>query len=149
MRLHNEEVGSFLDLWDITTDVLVVSVGSPAVKAAVHRLTNVLLLGRLTELNEELDDNGHQERKHMLTIINHLLKPLLGAGKVVLNRMEYSTIAQNIKTDFLGMGNEQTWHGAPDCRCDVVDIINLDNVPPGDEELSEAESSGSKTPIDQ
>ena len=47
------------------------------------------------------------------------------------------------------MGNEQTWHGVPDCHCDIVDVINLDSVPPGDDgELSEAESSGSKTPIE-
>ena len=117
-------------MWDISAAVIMGSVGSPAVKAAVHRLANVLLLGRLTELKEELDDNGHKERKHMLTIIKHMLKPLIGDGEVVLNRMEYSTIDQ-------GMGNEQTWHR------DIVNVINLDSVPPRDEgELSEAESSG-------
>ena len=93
MRLHNEEVGSFLDMWNITPDILMESAGSPAVNAAVHRLATVLASRTRHELKQVIDANGYDEKKHMLTLVKYLLKPLLVEGEdlVVLNMVEYSS----------------------------------------------------------
>ena len=67
MRLHNEEVGAFLDLWNISPDILIGSTCSPAVKAAIHRLATVLTSKARHELKQELDTNGHDEKKNAHT----------------------------------------------------------------------------------
>ena len=46
-----------------------------------------------------------------------------------------------IHREHLGMGTMYTWHGAPDCRCNI-DLVNLDLI---DEDVSDAESTGAKT----
>ena len=43
------------------------------------------------------------------------------------------------------IGSEFTWHGAPDCHCDVTDLLNLDRV---EEEESDTESPGAKTLVE-
>ena len=134
MSLQNEEVGAFRELWSVSKGVLVGTEGTIPMKTAVHRLAKTLQSGKIVELKHELDANGNSERKHMLMIEN-LLWPLLGDGAdaVVLNRAEYSTVApQDVQTKFLGIGNVNTWHGAPDCRCDIVHVVNLDSVPDDD-----------------
>ena len=150
MRLRNEEIRSFSEMWDIDTATLMGDAGSAARKRAVNHLAHVFGTGvqKLRELSEELESNGRVEHKHMVTIAEYLLKPLMGGGEtsVVLNKVEYSSVP-GVKTDFLGMGNEHTWHGAPDCRADIVDVINLDTVPQ-EEEVSDAESQGRKTPVE-
>ena len=151
MRLQNEEVGAFRELWSVSKGVFVGTEGTLPMKTAVHQLAKTLQSGKIVELKRELDANGSSERKHMLTIVKYLLRPLLGDGadSVVLNRAEYSTVApQDVQTKFLGIGNVNTWHGAPDCRCDIVDVVNLDSAPDDDNELSETESSGSKTSVE-
>ena len=122
MRLHNEEEGSFLDLWCISESVLMSTEGTPAVKAAVRRLANTLAPTSQTvaKLQHQLQANGSNEGRQMLTVVEFLLGPLVGVGEdaVVLNKMEYSTVAPaGTKLDFLGIGTENTWHGMPDCRC--------------------------------
>ena len=52
----------------------------------------------------------------------------------------------NIPVGYLGIGTDLTWHGAPDCRTDV-DIVNVDHLVPDDDEASDTESTGGKTPI--
>ena len=43
------------------------------------------------------------------------------------------------------IGSEFTWHGAPDCHCDVTDLLNLDRV---EKEESDTESPGAKTLVE-
>ena len=68
MRLENEEEGAFSDLWNISKNILTGSEGTAAMKAAVHRLSTTLQAGKSWELKKELEDNGCNERKHMLTL---------------------------------------------------------------------------------
>ena len=48
---------------------------------------------------------------------------------------------------YLGIGTDLTWHGAPDCRADV-DILNVDQLAPDDDDASDTENTGGKTPIE-
>jgi hypothetical protein len=62
----------------------------------------------------------------LISIIKNVLSPL--AGSVILNRREYSVeLAGDIPRDYLGIGTLNTWHGTPDCRCDI-DVVNVDFV---------------------
>ena len=153
MRLHNEEEGSFLDLWCISESVLMSTEGTPAVKAAVRRLANTLAPTSQTvaKLQHQLQANGSNERRQMLTIVEFLLRPLVGVGEdaVVLNKMEYSTVAPaGTKLDFLGISTENTWHGMPDCRCDI-DVVNI-TMPSNESEESDEDvgSPGRKIPLE-
>ena len=60
----------------------------------------------------------------MLSVVKHVLLPVTGST-VVVNETEY-LLDKTISRDFLGMGTQCTWHGSPDCRCDIVDVVNLD-----------------------
>ena len=77
-----------------------------------------------------------------------MLVPLTGCH-VTVNKRVYTdqrvrpTIHRGvgIHREHLGMGTMYTWHGAPDCRCNI-DLVNLDLI---DEDVSDAESTGAKT----
>lgn len=142
MRLRDEQVGSFRDMWSIDDALLSGSnlKTPPGIKAAVNELAKVLELGELMDLKNTVD--GTNEKSQMLATATFLLEPLV-KKQVVFSRAEYSQV-EGVKTDFLGIGNQYTWHGSPDCRCDTVDVVNLIPIP----EDSDVESSGSKTPIE-
>lgn len=56
----------------------------------------------------------------------NLFMPL--AGSVVLNRSEYSIeIADDIPKDFLGIGTNNMWHGAPDYYLTLTVISQTPN----------------------
>ena len=64
--------------------------------------------------------------------------------KASVSKREYAagTVDEEvIPREHLGIGTTDTWHGSPDCRCDI-DIINVDTV----EEV--VDSSGAKTLIE-
>ena len=120
---------AFGDLWSLNERVLSGEEGSRAMRAAVGRLVSLLesTQSQQTGLQQELFDNGSNEHRHMLTLVKHLLRPLVGTepNAVILNKMEYASVPQEgPKTGFLGVGTQHTWHGAADCRCDV-DIVSL------------------------
>lgn len=102
------------------------------------------------DLAKELEANAADELRQMLAVVKYSLSPLTGGG-VVLSKREYSDeiLKASLRCEFLGIGTQYTWHGAPDCdcRCDVVDIVNLD-LHIEDGELSVTELSGAKTLIE-
>ena len=67
------------------------------------------------------------ERKQLEKIIKHVLSPLSGRP-VVVNKQEFNKQCMMeglIERDYLGIGTNYTWHGAPDARCDI-DIVAVD-----------------------
>ena len=115
--------------------------GDEDVKRAVSRLSRLIAEGDGAALSEELADKD--ERGQMLAIVTHVLSPLTGM-KASVSKREYAagTVDEEvIPREHLGIGTTDTWHGSPDCRCDI-DIINVVTV----EEV--VDSSGAKMLIE-
>ena len=125
--VENEQVCSLNDVWNISKEMLSGFSGDEDVKRAVSRLSRLIAEGDGAALSEELADKD--ERGQMLAIVTHVLSPLTGM-KASVSKREYAagTVDEEvIPREHLGIGTTDTWHGSPDCRCDI-DIINVDTV---------------------
>jgi hypothetical protein len=144
LEIRNDLALDGRDLWSVRADVLTKCSRNCNVQSAVHRLATIVEGDFATELGRELSERT-DEKGQMLAIVAKLLF-LLTTKPVTLNIREYpqSMVKPPSKREHLGIGTSHTWHGSPDCRCDI-DIVNLD-ADEGD--MVSDFSAGTKTSVE-
>ena len=116
---------------------------------AVSRLVIVLDdIPRLKDLARVVS-RCDKEAEQFVHLTQLFIKPLSATcwlnaqeyGKKLLSRCN----VQGIERINMGMGTSATWHGAPDCLCDVTPVVNM---PFEDDTDSDSNSSGGKVTVD-